>query len=61
MPSVIRIFMERDGMTKKEAVAYYKGLREEIMEAINSGGGYSEVEDILLGEGLEMDYIMDFI
>ena len=61
MPSVIRIFMERDGMTKKEAVAYYKELREEIMEAINSGGGYSEVEDILLGEGLEMDYIMDFI
>ena len=61
MPSVIRIFMERDGMTKKEAVAYYKELREEIMEAINGGGGYSEVEDILLGEGLEMDYIMDFI
>ena len=61
MPSVIRIFMERDGMTKKEAIAYYKELREEIMEAINSGYGYSEVEDILLGEGLEMDYVMDFI
>lgn len=61
MLSVIRIFMERDGMTKKEAIAYYKELREEIMEAINSGYGYSEVEDILLGEGLEMDYVMDFI
>lgn len=61
MPSVIRIFMKRDGMTKEEAVAYYKELRNEIMEAINNGGGYSDVEDILLGEGLEMDYIMDFI
>lgn len=61
MPSVIRIFMKRDGMTKEEAIAYYKELREEIMQAIEDGDGYNAVEDILLGEGLEMDYIMDFI
>ena len=61
MPSVIRVFMKRDGMTKEEAITYYKELREEIMQAIEDGDGYNAVEDILLGESLEMDYIMDFI
>lgn len=59
--NVIKIFMERDGLSKKEAVAYYRELRQEIYECVQEGGTYNEVEEILLSEGLEMDYIMDFI
>lgn len=59
--NVIRILMERDGLSKKEAVAYYRELWREIYECVQEGGTYNEVEEILLSEGLEMDYIMDFI
>ena len=61
MLRVVRIFMERDGMTKREAIEHYKELRSEIMETLQDGGGYNDIEDILLGESLEMDYAMDFI
>ena len=59
--SVVKIFMERDGMTKKEAVAYCREIRNEIIAILEDGGGYEEVEDLMLSEGLEMDYIMEFI
>lgn len=59
--SVIRILMKRDGLTKKEAVEYYKELREEIHECLKDGGRYDEVEDLLMSEGFEMDYIFEFI
>jgi len=32
-------------------------LYEEVMDTISNGGDYDDVEDIMLGYGLEMDYI----
>jgi hypothetical protein len=34
---------------------------DEIRQAIMNGASYSEIEDMMLCEGLEMDYIEDFI
>ena len=65
MLDVVKVFMERDGMTKKEAVNYYRELRKEIHEIMSSGCSDSEmeneVEELLYGEGLEMDCLFDFI
>lgn len=61
MNEVIKIFMERDGMTKREAVEHFKELRKEVAEIINEGGSYDEVEDLLLCDRLEMDYVFYFI
>lgn len=61
MNEVIKIFMERDGMTKREAVQRFKEVREEVADIINEGGSYDEVEDVLLCERLEMDYVYYFI
>ena len=61
MGNVIGIFMKRDGMTKKEAIEHYKELREDIHECLECGGSYDDVEDILLAEELEMDYIFQFM
>lgn len=61
MNEVIKIFMERDRLTKKEAVHLYKEMREDILEILRVSGSYDEVEDYLLAEGLEMDYIFCFI
>ena len=36
-------------------------IKEQVVEAISSGGSYDEVEDILMGYGLEMDYVFEFI
>lgn len=32
-------------------------LRNEVNDALLSGEGYDSIEDIMLGYGLEMDYI----
>lgn len=61
MNEVIKIFMERDGMTKREAVQRFKEVRKEVADIINEGGSYDEVEDVLLCERLEMDYVYYFI
>lgn len=64
MNRVVKIFMERDGMTKQEAIAHYKEIREDVAEILrqdNGFSGYDEVEDLLLSEGLEMDFAFDFI
>ena len=34
-----------------------QNLRAEAQDALYSGANYDEIEDILLGYGLEMDYI----
>lgn len=34
-----------------------KCLRSDFNDAIMNGAGYGEVEDLLLGYGLEMDYL----
>lgn len=60
MNEVIKILMNRDGLTYEEAREEYEITQEEILESI--ADGYGDVEDILLGNlGLEMDYIFAFI
>lgn len=54
---VIRILMERDGLTKEEATERL----EEVREMISYADPY-EVEGIIADElGLEMDYIFDIL
>jgi hypothetical protein len=54
---VIRILMERDGLSRDEAEETLEEVREMISEA-----DPWEVEDILADElGLEMDYIFDIL
>lgn len=61
MNEIIKILMERDGMTEKEAKEAYEETKEHIFEAIESGDFY-EAEDIMLDDlGLEMDYIFDML
>ena len=61
MNRVVKILMERDDMTRKEAESQVKEVQELLEEAL-SFGSYTEAEDILVDElGLEMDYIFDLI
>lgn len=54
---VIRILMERDGLSREEARERLDEVREMVYEA-----DLCEVEDILADElGLEMDYICDIL
>ena len=54
---VVRILMERDGLTKEEAVERF----EEVAGMLADADPW-DVEDILADElGLEMDYIFDFL
>ena len=61
MNEVIRILMERDGLTREEAQEKLEEARSELMDAIN-GTSCLSPEDVMAGElGLEMDYIFDVL
>lgn len=61
MNRIVKILMERDGMTKREATDLFKKVKEMVVDAAESGN-YSEAEDIILSElGLEIDYIFDIL
>lgn len=61
MKEIIRILMERDGVTYEEAKEMYLDCRSEILDAI-SGTSYIDPEEILASElGLEPDYLFNFI
>lgn len=56
MNSVVKILMERDGMTKEDAIALISETREEILMNQN------EAEEIMMDNlGLEMDFIFDVL
>lgn len=58
---IVQILMKRDGLSKDEAIALLKDVREDVYECIDKGD-YAGAEDIMLDElGLEMDYIFDLI
>lgn len=61
MNRVVKILMERDHMTEKEAKNAIEQARTEIYSAVEDGC-YDEAEDIMQSLlGLEMDYLMDII
>ena len=62
MNRVVKILMERDGLTEAEAKAQVREAREEMYEAIADGYGTEDVEDIFSDYlGLEPDYIFDVL
>lgn len=60
MEEIIKILMERDGMTYEEAKEAYEDTKAELMDAIE-GTSVLDPEEVLLGIGLEIDYIFCFI
>ncbi len=59
---IVKIFMERDGMSKNEAIEEYKSLRNQVHEILEGSGDYDDVEALLAYDyELEMDYVMDLI
>jgi hypothetical protein len=60
MNNIIKILMERDGLTYEEAKEAYEDTREEMLQSIEDG--YLDADEILADNlGLELDYIFDFI
>ena len=60
MDKIIKILMNRDGLSYEEAKEIYEETQEEIFTAMEDGDEY--VDDILASNlGLEPDYIFDFI
>lgn len=61
MNVIIKILMERDGMTRAEAIEAYRETKSELMDAI-SGTSILDPEEVLIGElGLEFDYLIYFL
>lgn len=61
MGRIVNILMERDGLTKKEAIEQVQEVRVMVHEAIEAGE-YDKVENIVMSElGLEMDYIDELV
>lgn len=57
-----QVMMNRDGMTKAEAKAEKRRIREEFYRMIAEGASYDDIEDMMMDEcGLEMDYIDELI
>ncbi len=52
MTELVKVLMDRDGLTREEA----EDLREEMRNRMYNG---EDPEEILYEEGLEPDYIMD--
>lgn len=62
MNSVIKVLMNRDGMSQLGAENRFEEVKEMVNNEIECGGDYDVVEDIIAGElGLEMDYLFDFL
>ena len=60
MNRVEKIFMDRDGCTPDEAKREYELLREDVLQAAEDGM-FDEAEDIMLGAGFELDYLVDIL
>ena len=57
MNPVVKILMERDGMTEQEATDLVKETKEELMNS----QCYDGADIIMENLGLEPDYIMDIL
>ena len=61
MNRVVKILMNRDGMSETEANSLLQSVRNEIDEAFTDND-YQLVEDIIYCDlGLEMDYVVDIL
>lgn len=60
MNEIIEILMRRDGYTYDDAKEIYDDTLSELMDAFD-GTSCLSPEEVLMGIGLEMDYIFHFI
>ena len=60
MNEIIEILMRRDGYTYDDAKEIYDDTLSELMDAFD-GTSCLSPEEVLMGIGLEMDYIFNFI
>lgn len=59
MNKIVKILMDRDGISEREALARVNETRELIIEYSHD---YELCEELMLAElGLEMDYILDLM
>lgn len=54
MTELVRVLMNRDGISKKEA----QEIRKEMMQRVWDG---EDPEEVLYKEGLEPDYVFDIL
>ena len=54
MTELVRVLMNRDGISKKEA----QEIRKEMMQRVWDG---EDPEEVLYDEGLEPDYVFDIL
>lgn len=60
MNRIVKIFMERDKMSREDAEQEYSDLADEVLDCVHRGA-VSEADDVMLGRGLEPDYLEDII
>jgi len=51
---LVKIFMERDKMTRTEAIEYVEDMRRRVWQGENP-------EEVLYEEGLEPDYVFELV
>lgn len=62
MEDIVKILMERDGISRKEAQQMVEECRQRLQEEAIPSGDIELAEEILAEElGLELDYMMDLI
>jgi hypothetical protein len=61
MDEIIRILMERDGVSYEEAKEMYEDTKSELMDALDGTSCLSPDEVLESELGLEIDYIFNFI
>jgi hypothetical protein len=61
MEEIIRILMERDGVSYDEAKEMYEDTKSELMDALDGTSDVSPDEVLQYELGLEIDYLFNFI
>lgn len=61
MDEIIRILMERDGVSYEEAEEMYNDTKSELMDALDGTSCLSPDEVLQYELGLEIDYLFNFI
>jgi hypothetical protein len=61
MEEIIRILMNRDGVSYEEAEEMYENTKSELMDALDGTSCLSPDEVLQYELGLEIDYLFNFI
>lgn len=62
MNRIVRILMERDGLSQQEGRQMFDECRQRLMDEAVPSGDCELAEEILVEDlGLELDYLMDIL